>query len=242
MVITGRKAGRMPHHPFVISRAFSNLLGRVTRASCAGSMMSLDRKNYLSGRHRDLTFRYLSCPFYHRDLDASPRHSCRGLVSVPGGRGHDVNGNSNLDGEFDVMRAIRNNPHLSYQVDEITGCWNWIRYTGSDGYGRLRIGGGKRIPAHRYFYELENGPIAAELQVDHLCHNRACVNPGHLEPVTQAENIRRGDNTKISRRELKAIRLWAQIPGVTQKSISEAYGISQQQVSNIICGRKWKGE
>ena len=75
-------------------------------------------------------------------------------------------------------------------------CWNWIaRHTANGGYGTIQIGGraGSFVRAHRYAYELLAGPIPAGLQIDHLCRNRLCVNPAHLEPVTQQENIARGD-------------------------------------------------
>lgn len=82
-------------------------------------------------------------------------------------------------------------------VDESTGCWVWKAATGLDGYGRLGNDGGRSasprvVPAHRYAYEHVIGPVPDGLVLDHLCRNRLCANPWHLEPVTPAENSRRG--------------------------------------------------
>ena len=68
-----------------------------------------------------------------------------------------------------------------YQVDAATGCWVWQRSVRGDGYGQLWLVGDRRPLAHRY-----------GLQLDHLCRNRGCVNPAHLEPVTRKENVLRG--------------------------------------------------
>lgn len=80
-----------------------------------------------------------------------------------------------------------------------TGCWEWRagrlpdvgHPPSSTGYGRFWTGD-RFMLAHRWAYELLVGPIPAGLTLDHLCRNPPCVNPSHLEPVTQAENIRRG--------------------------------------------------
>jgi len=63
------------------------------------------------------------------------------------------------------------------------------------GYARVRVGV-RTVKAHRYSYELAEGPIPAGLQLDHLCRVRECVQPAHLEPVTHRENVIRGDNFK----------------------------------------------
>jgi len=75
-------------------------------------------------------------------------------------------------------------------VTRTSGCWIWHGYKHSQGYGRLRVGG-RKVLAHRFAYELLIGPIPEGTTLDHLCENPACVNPAHLEPVTQGENMRR---------------------------------------------------
>lgn len=72
-----------------------------------------------------------------------------------------------------------------------TNCTVWIGSTNNRGYGIVSVGGVLQL-AHRVAWEAEHGPIPDGLVIDHKCRVRNCVNPDHLEPVTQAENNRRG--------------------------------------------------
>lgn len=77
------------------------------------------------------------------------------------------------------------------------GCWEWNLLVMPNGYGRLTVstaGHKKGYYSHRVSYEAFVGPIPTGLDIDHLCRNRRCCNPDHLEPVTRAENLRRGAN------------------------------------------------
>lgn len=80
---------------------------------------------------------------------------------------------------------------LVEHIDFTPDCWVWTGNRHEAGYGRIMI---DRVlwRAHRAVYEATVGPIPDGLHIDHLCRNRACVNPDHLEPVTEQVNILRG--------------------------------------------------
>lgn len=86
------------------------------------------------------------------------------------------------------------------EIDEKTGCWNWIGNKNGQGYGRVRFNGPK-VLVHRIMYAWSHGPIpnpnvgSRDIPIiDHICENKACVNPYHLRLVSHRFNMSRGNS------------------------------------------------
>lgn len=88
-------------------------------------------------------------------------------------------------------------------VDTNSGCWLWAGNISPQGYGR--ISGFREPQAHRLAYNLYIGPIPNGLDLDHKCRVRCCVNPSHLEPVTRAENLRRGIGASLLKKKFAGL-------------------------------------
>lgn len=82
-------------------------------------------------------------------------------------------------------------PSIADLIDASGDCWEWTGSKRQLGYGQVMYRG-KAWPVHRLVWTALVGPIVDGLELDHLCRNESCCNPDHLEPVTHAENLRRG--------------------------------------------------
>lgn len=123
------------------------------------------------------------------------------------------------------------------------GCWMWIAATDKEGYGQYSRQEGEKVVRHRaqrFIYELYRGKIPAGLYLDHLCKNKGCVNPNHLEAVTPAENIRRAKSTKLNILKVKRIRNLYRNSGLLQREIGDLFGVGQWNISRIVNNKRWK--
>lgn len=88
--------------------------------------------------------------------------------------------------------GLRTRLFNSLSVGGFDACWEWHGDLQTDGYGRIWLNGKTRY-VHRVLYEEFRGPIPDGVQIDHLCRNRCCANPRHMELVTSGENTLRGE-------------------------------------------------
>jgi hypothetical protein len=114
-----------------------------------------------------------------------------------------------------------------------TPCWIWQRRVNEKGYGH-----GNNGLAHRAYYEALHGKLPVGLVLDHLCRVRACVNPDHLEPVTNAENIQRGTSSPLAPDDVRAIRR-LHVLGDNTAQLARAYGVSKDTILRVSSRQRW---
>lgn len=150
------------------------------------------------------------------------------------------------------------------KVQKGDGCWIWTAAVNTYGYGMISIKLRPRL-AHRYSYELVNGPIPPGLLACHTCDNHRCVRPDHIflgshadnsadmvrkgrspkgdasGPRVHRERMRRGvdhSNAKLTEDQVREIRRGA-AQGVPQTTLAARYGVGQMTISNILTGKTW---
>jgi hypothetical protein len=132
-------------------------------------------------------------------------------------------------------------------------CWTWARGK-CEGYGVVGIGTKQSFLAHRVAFTLSKGPIPAGMDVLHSCDNRLCVNPNHLSPGTNADNVadrvkkdrsrkigNRGDKCPtrvLSSDDVRRIRKLV-AGGVLQKDLAAHYGVSRATISLTVNNKRW---
>jgi hypothetical protein len=136
--------------------------------------------------------------------------------------------------------ALIPNPNLRYRLDEASGCRLWLGALDEHGYGVIGTSRSGTFRAHRVAWELRHGPVPAGRQLDHLCRNRSCVNPDHLEPVTNAENSRRGARAKLTWDAVRAIRRLASEHRVPHRRLAARFGVSNGTISKIVNHLLWR--
>ena len=114
--------------------------------------------------------------------DWRPCWHCGRCIAVYRGRGHYCSAECRFWDKVDRRDA--------------SGCWLWTAYSQASGYGRFCIGGarGDMVMSHRYAYQMLVGSIPDLMELHHLCGNRSCVNPTHLELSSHHLNILRGNS------------------------------------------------
>lgn len=123
----------------------------------------------------------------------------------------------------------------SYAV-EPNGCWRWLTATTSAGYGHFHFHG-RYYQAHRLMYGLLRGPVLT-VAMDHLCRNRWCVNPDHLEPVSPQENTRRGAGTRLNAARVRQIHSF-HAQGLSQRAIGRRMNVDHSTVCRVLTGSRW---
>lgn len=165
---------------------------------------------------------------------------CSGLAALAAERGGSQEKRTAMDNKIigrigSKIDKVDNGFLIDGKVSE---CWIWNGYVDKYGYGMVKIDGAK-IGAHRVTFALFNEDLIDGMHVDHLCRNRACCNPNHLEQVTPVVNTRRGSVAVLTVEVVANVKAFL-IHGYSVVSLARMYGVSAKTIANVAAGRTWK--
>lgn len=151
---------------------------------------------------------------------------------------------------IDYKSYLKNN----ININNITGCWDWVKYVDNKGYGKMRHLG-KVARCHRISYMVFNGDIDPGMHILHSCNNRRCVNPDHLRQGTNMDNVLdrvksgnhlnvpRGESNhqaKLTEKDVLEIRRLHDKEGYSQVSLGKMFNLHQTTISLIVRRMKWR--
>lgn len=125
-------------------------------------------------------------------------------------------------------------------VDPETGCHVWQGALSDSGYAIVGTNRDGAFRAARAVFQRDKGPLLPGEFPDHLCKNRACINPDHLERVSNAENTRRGSKAKLSWELVRQIRAIYRENRTPFRTLARMFGVSGSAISNIINQKRWR--
>lgn len=154
------------------------------------------------------------------------------------------------------MNTVKEHFEERFKEDVSSGCWNWTAGKDKDGYGAFKLDG-RQQKAHRFAYQMYVGEIPSGLCICHKCDNPACVNPDHLFPGTQADNMHDRDNkgrwknnwpdnsgekcaaAKLTEDDVGTIRtMYAN--GAQQVDLAKQFGVCPRTICDIVHYHTWK--
>jgi len=124
-----------------------------------------------------------------------------------------------------------------YEIDK-NECWNWLGRLNTHGYA-IYSDGELRESAHRVYYQAYKGELTEGLEIDHLCANKKCVNPSHLEEVTHQINSQRRNWCKLDDELVLEIRRLRKEEGLTYRSLANHFSVGITTIRSVIKGLSW---
>ena len=148
---------------------------------------------------------------------------------------------SKLSLEERFWTHVDKNGPIPTHCPELGPCYKWIP---CKGYGYIRVGG-KKIGAHRFAWELENGPMSPEKKACHHCDNPSCVRASHIYPGTSKDNVRdcivrgRRSQEKLSWSKVSEIRIAYKNGGISLRALASIYNVNSSTIYMVVTMQRW---